>query len=94
MPDDEEQGYIKARFMVTKKSVTIYARYREVSCVLRWERDSADTERQTRSINTLIANLGQLVNDGLAEVTVQSEMADLDNEWAAFAEPPPTEETP
>lgn len=90
MPDD---SHIRARFLVTKKSVTIYARYHEVSCVLRWERDSADLARQTRRINTLIANLGTLVSEGLEEVVIQSEMAGLDHEWAALTEPPPTEET-
>lgn len=90
MPDDNN---IRARFLVTRNSVTIYARYHEVSCVLRWERDNANLERQTRRINTLIGNLAPLVTDGLREVTIQSEMAGLDHEWAALSEPPPTEET-
>lgn len=89
----EDDTHIRAKFMVTRKSVTIYARYHEVSAVLRWERDNANLDRQTRRINTLIGNLGPLVTDGLQEVTIQSEMADLDNEWAALTEPPPTEET-
>jgi len=91
----EDDNHIRARFMVTRKSVTIYARYHEVSAVLRWERDRGDLNRQMRHIQTLISNFPELVADGLNECVVQLEMADLDNEWAAFTEPPPTEgETP
>lgn len=88
-----DEGHIRAKFMVTRKSVTIYARYQEVSCVLRWDRDRDNPDRQSRHIRTLIGNLDQLVADGLNEVVVQVEMADLDNEWQAFSEPPPAEET-
>lgn len=75
--------------MVTRKSVTIYARYQEVSCVLRWDRDRDNPDRQSRHIQTLIGNLDALVADGLNEVMVQAEMVDLDNEWQSFCEPPP-----
>jgi hypothetical protein len=92
VPDDD--SYIRARFFVTKKAVTIYARYHEVTCTLRWERGAKDLDLQTRHIKTLIANLDKLVADGLQEVVIQAEAAGIDQEWLDLDEPPPTEETP
>lgn len=88
----KDENYIRARFFVTKKAVTIYARYQEVTCTLRWERDNEDPERQTRHIKTLIGNLDSLVKDGLQEVIVQAETAGIDQEWLEMDEPPATEE--
>lgn len=91
---EKDGNYIRARFFVTKKAVTIYARFHEVTCTLRWERDNEDPDRQTRHIKTLIGNLDQLVKDGLQEVVIQAEAAGIDQEWLDMDEPPPTEETP
>ena len=89
----DNDGYIKARFFVTKKAVTIYARYKSVTCTLRWDR-TGDPEEQTRHLKTLIGNLDQLVSDGLQEVVIQAEAAQIDQEWLEMDEPPPAEETP
>lgn len=90
----KDDNFIRARFFVTKKTVTIFARFHEVACTLRWERDNEQPERQTRHINTLIGNLPELVKDGLQEVVVQVESAGIDQEWLDMDEPPPTEENP
>lgn len=91
MSDDD--SYIRARFFVTKKAVTIYARFHEVTCTLRWDR-TGDPDTQTRHLKTLIGNLDKLVADGLQEVVIQAEAAGIDQEWLEMDEPPPTEENP
>lgn len=89
-PDD---NYLKAKFWVTKKNVTIFVTFHGVKATLRWDR-GGDDALTTRHINTLIANLPQMVTDGLQEVVIQSEMKGLDQEWLDIDEPPAQEEAP
>jgi hypothetical protein len=84
--------YIRARFFVTKSTVTIYARYHEANVTFRWKRLPGQEEETLRHIKTLIRNLEQLVHDGLQEVVIQLETRDLDQEWLELDEPPATEE--
>lgn len=86
-----EDGYIRARFWVSKAHVTIYTQYKGINATFRWKRDP-DTDLTHRQIKTLITHLPGLVEEGLREVVVQSEIKDLDGEWAAWDEPPAQEE--
>lgn len=90
MPD--ESAYIRARFFVTRSGVTIYARYKGANVTFRWERKPGQEEETLRHIRTLIANLEQLVHDGLQEAVIQLETRDIDQEWLHMDEPPATEE--
>lgn len=87
----EKDNYLKAKFWVTRSHVTIFVTFHGVRLTLRWER-GGDDSLTTRHINTLIANLPQVVTDGLNEVVIQSEMKGLDQEWLDIDEPPAQEE--
>ena len=89
MPDDD--GYIRARFWVSKTHVTVYAKFHDVNVTFRWKR-TGDTELTRRHIRTFIANLDRMVDEGLNEVVVQSEVRGLDQEWLDMDEPPAQEE--
>ena len=71
---------IKARFLVTRKTVTIITTYHEVGMVIRWKR-TPDAERHLR---TLIANLDKVLEEGALEVLVQDEASRLDWEIEEF----------
>ena len=89
MPD--EDSYIRARFFVTKNHVTIYAKFHDINVTFRWKR-TGNPELTRRHIRTFIANLDQMVDEGLREVVIQAETKDLDQEWADMDEPPAQEE--
>lgn len=65
---------IKANYLVTKSAVTIFARFHEAVVTIRWKR-STEAERHVR---TLIANLPDVVKEGLAEAFIQDQANKLD----------------
>lgn len=72
---------IKARFWVTKSAVTIYATFHQVHLTIRWPRTE---DNAVRHVRTLIANLEELVKNGLEEVFVQDQAKRLDFEIDEF----------
>ena len=67
---------IKAKFIVTKNAVTIYVHFHKAACVLRWPRE----DRAISHIQTLAANLPEVIRDGLNEVFVTDQANRLDFE--------------
>ena len=68
---------VSARFVVTRTTVTIYATFHDVACVFRWPRKD---DRVMSHVQTLAANLPEVIREGLREVFVTDQANRLDYE--------------